>query len=180
MIKSKNGVEVRGTVNTVDFERVMNQFSSSFTKSVIENLTESFLKVMESQFGIGIQPQLVEVMNPIVVKSESDSFNTISKNSGFGKLKNQLLKSELQNCGYVDYDESKHITVRELGYKSIFDMDKMSIKFWKSYFLKNCVYLRNGIDSSKITSKILFDRGIVELLQLRKSEPKSSDSTLPQ
>jgi len=40
--------------------------------------------------------------------------------------------------------------------------------------------MRKGVKSSKLVPKILFDRGIVELLQLRKSEPKSSDSTLPQ
>jgi hypothetical protein len=51
MIKTNGSVEVRGTVNTVDFERMMNQFSSSFT--------ESYLKVVESQFGIGVQSKVV-------------------------------------------------------------------------------------------------------------------------
>ena len=71
MIKSNNSVEVRGTVNTVDFERVMNQFSSSFT--------ESFLKVVESQFGIGIQPKVVEEVKTVVVKPKSKPKTTTPK-----------------------------------------------------------------------------------------------------
>ncbi len=52
MKTDSNSVEVRGTGNTVDFERVMNQFSSSFT--------ENFLKVVESQFGIDIPSEVVD------------------------------------------------------------------------------------------------------------------------
>jgi hypothetical protein len=57
MNKNRSSVEVRSTVNTVDFERVMNLFSSSFT--------ESFLKVVESQFGMGIQSNVIEEVKPI-------------------------------------------------------------------------------------------------------------------
>ncbi len=132
MIKSNNSVEVRGTGNTVDFERVMNQFSSSFT--------ESFLKVMESQFGIGVQSNVVEEVKPMVVKPKSKPKTTTpkskTKNSGFEWLKNPILRTELEVCKTVDYDERKYITIKELG--------------------------------------------IVELLKGGKSEPKSSDSTLPQ
>jgi hypothetical protein len=65
MNTNRSSVEVRSTVNTVDFERVMNQFSSSFT--------ESFLKVVESQFGIGVQSNVIEEVKPKVVKPKVKS-----------------------------------------------------------------------------------------------------------
>ena len=89
MNTNSNSVEVRGTGNTVDFERVMNQFTSSFT--------ESFLKVVESQFGIGVQSNVVEEVKPLVVKPMSKPKTTTpkskTKNSGFEKLKNPILKT---------------------------------------------------------------------------------------
>jgi hypothetical protein len=181
----KNGVEVRGTVNTVDFERVMNHFTSSFTKTLTESLTESFLKVVESQFGIGIQSNVVEevkvkptVVKPTVVSKSTPKSKT--KNGGFEKLKNPILKTELEKCKTVDYDSSKFITIKELGIKSIHEMDKKGKKFWSEYFSKGKVYMRKGMDTSKLSPKILFERTIVELLNGGKSEPKSSDSILPQ
>jgi len=173
---TKSSVEVRGTGNTVDFERVMNQFTFSFT--------ESFLKVVESQFGIGVQSNVVEEVKPLVVKPMSKPKTTTpkskTKNSGFEKLKNPILRTELEVCKTVDYDERKYITIRELGIKSIYDLEKRSRGFWGEYFSKYGVYLRKGVNTPKISQKVLFDRGIVELLKGGKSEPKSSDSTLPQ
>lgn len=171
----KGSVEVRGTGNTVDFERVMNQFSSSFT--------ESFLKVIESQFGIGVQSNVIEVVKPKVVKpkvvSKPSPIGTVL-NIGFEKLKNPILKTELERCKSVYYDTSKFITIRELGIKSIYELDKRSKWFWSDYFSKGKVYLRKGINTPKISQKILFDRTIVGLLKGGKSEPQSSGSTLPQ
>jgi len=176
MNTNKSSVEVRGTGNTVDFERVMNQFTSSFT--------ESFLKVVESQFGIGVQSNVVEEVKLLVVKPMSKPKTTTpkskTKNSGFEKLKNPILRTELEVCKTVDYDERKYITIRELGIKSIYDLEKRSRGFWGEYFSKYGVYLRKGVNTPKISQKVLFDRGIVELLKGGKSEPKSSDSTLPQ
>lgn len=175
MNKNKESVEVRGIGNTVEFERVMNQFSSSFT--------ESFLKVVQSQFGKGIQPQVVEEVKPKVVKLKVVSKpSPIGKvlNRGFEKLKNPILKTELERCKSVDYDTTKFITIRELGIKSIYELDKRSRGFWSDYFSKGKVYLRKGIDTSKLSPKILFERTIVGLLKGGKSEPQSSDSTLPQ
>ena len=170
----KGSVGVRGTENTVDFERVMNQFSSSFT--------ESFLKVVESQFGMGIQSKVVEEVKPKVVKpnvkSKPSPIGTVL-NKGFEKLKNPVLKSELERCKTVDYDKSKFITIRELGIKSIYELDKRSKGFWSDYFSKGKVYLRKGMNTSKLSPKILFDRTIIGLLKGGKSEPKSSDSNLP-
>jgi hypothetical protein len=174
----KSSVEVLGTGNTVDFERVMNQFTSSFT--------ESFLKVMEFQYGRMVPTEMVNEVIPTVVKPKrtvkpkSTSPKEKPVNSGFEKLKNPILKPELERCKSVEYDKTKFITIRELGIKSIYELDKRSKGFWKDYFSKGKVYLRKGLITSKISPKILFDRSIVELLNGLKSEPKGSDSTLPQ
>ena len=175
MNKYRSSVEVRSTGNTIDFERVMNQFSSSFT--------ESFLKVVESQFGMGIQSKVVEEVKPKVVKPKvkGKTFPIgIILNKGFEKLKNPILKTELERCKSVDYDNSKFITIRELGIKSIYELDKRSKGFWSDYFSKGKVYLRKGMNTSKLSPKIIFDRTIIGLLKGGKSEPQSSDSTLPQ
>lgn len=181
MIKSKKSVEVRGTVNTIDFERVMNQFTSSFT----ESFTQSFLKVVESQIGMGIQSNVVEEVKvkPTVVKSKGKKKPTPKSgtlNNGFEKLKNPILKTELEKCKMVEYDSSKFVSMREMGIKSIYELDKRSKKFWNEYFSKGKVYLRKGMNTSKLSPKILFDRTIEGMIKSGKSESKGSDSTLPQ
>ena len=171
----KGSVGVRGTGNTIDFERVMNQFSSSFT--------ESFLKVVESQFGMGIQSKVVEEVKPKVVKPKvkGKTFPIgIILNNGFEKLKNPILKTELERCKSVDYDTSKFITIRELGIKSIYELDKRSKGFWSEYFSKYKVYLRKGLNTQKISQKVLFDRTILGMIKGKKSEQKSSGFSLPE
>lgn len=113
----KGSVEVRSTGNTVDFERMMNQFSSSFT--------ESFLKVVESQFGKGIQSKLVEEVKTKSISpkksykgaSERSSRNTIIRNENLKPYNpNKVLKlasivfgvkkaSSLVNRGEFFWDE---------------------------------------------------------------------------
>ncbi len=171
----KGSVGVRGTGNTIDFERVMNQFSSSFT--------ESFLKVVESQFGMGIQSKVVEEVKPKVVKPKvkGKTFPIgIILNNGFEKLKNPILKTELERCKSVDYDTSKFITIRELGIKSIYELDKRSKGFWSEYFSKYKVYLRKGLNTQKISQKVLFDRTILGMIKGKKSEQKSSVFSIPE
>jgi hypothetical protein len=117
MIKTNGSVEVRGTGNTIEFEKLMNQFSSSFT--------ESFLKVVESQFGMGIQSKVVEEVKPKSVPpkknyrgaSERSSRNTILRNENLKPYNpNKLLKpasiifgvrkaSSLVNRGELFWDE---------------------------------------------------------------------------
>lgn len=175
MNTNKNSVEVRSTLNTVDFERLMNQFSSSFT--------ESFLKVIESQFGNGIQLNQVEENKPEVVKPKVKNNpipNVESMNVGFEKLKNPLLRTELEKCKSVEYDESKFITIKELGFKTIYDLDKRSKGFWSEYFSKYKVYLRKGLNTQKISQKVLFDRNILGMIKGKKSEQKSSGFSLPE
>lgn len=170
MNTTKNSVEVLGTGNTVNFERVMNQFTSSFT--------ESFLKVIESQIGREIYSTKFEVVKP-KSKTKPTILKVKTPNGGFEKLKNTLLKTQLEKSKSVEYDESKFITIRELGIKSIYELDKRSKGFWNEYFSNWNVYLRKGVDSTKISQRILFDRGIERLLNGGKSEQKGSDFFLP-
>ena len=117
MIKTNGSVEVRSTVNTVDFERVINLFSSSFT--------ESFLKIVESQFGMGIQSKVVEEVKPKSISpkksykeaSERSSRNTMIRNENLKPYNpNKVLKpasivfgvkkaSSLVNRGELFWDE---------------------------------------------------------------------------
>jgi hypothetical protein len=168
-------VDVRGTVNTVDYERVMNQFSSSFT--------ESFIKVMEKQIGMVFQPTIIEEFRTTKEKPMSKSLNYQKveiKNRGFEKLKTPILKMELEKCKSAVYDITKLITIKDLGIKSIYELDKRSNKFWKEYFSKYKVYLRKGLTSSKISPKILFDNRIEGMLNVGKLESIDSNTTLPQ
>ena len=171
----KESVEILGTKNTVDFERVMNHFSSSFT--------ESYLKVMDLHFGSGIQLNQVEKKKPEVVKPKVKIIQipkVESMNVGFEKLKNPLLRTELEKCKSVEFDESKFITIKELGFKTIYDLDKRSKGFWSEYFSKYKVYLRKGLNTQKISQKVLFDRTILGMIKGKKSEQKSSGFSLPE
>jgi hypothetical protein len=175
MINNQRSVEVLGTKNTVDFERVMNHFSSSFT--------ESYLKVMDSHFGSGIQLNEVEEKKPEVVKPKIKIIpipKVESMNVGFEKLKNPLLRSELEKCKSVEIDESKFITIKELGFKTIYDLDKRSKGFWSEYFSKYKVYLRKGLNTKKISQKVLFDRTILGMIKGKKSEQMTSGFSLPE
>ena len=171
----KESVEVLGTRNTFDYERVMNHFSSSFT--------ESYLKVMDLHFGNGIQLNQVEEKKPEVVKPKVKN-NLIPKvdsmNVGFEKLKNPLLRTELEKCKSVENDESKFITIKELGFKTIYDLDKRSKGFWSEYFSKYKVYLRKGLNTKKISQKVLFDRTILGMNKGKKSEQMTSGFSLPE
>jgi hypothetical protein len=175
MNNNQRSVGVLGTGNTFDFERVMNHFSSSFT--------ESYLKVMDSHFGNGIQLNQVEEKKPEVVKpmiKNNPNPKVEPMNLGFEKLKNPLFRTELEKCKSVEYDESRFITIKELGFKTIYDLDKRSNGFWKEYFSKNKVYLKKGLNTSKISSKVLFDRTILGMIKGKKSEQNSSGFSLPE
>lgn len=80
----------------------------------------------------------------------------------------------------VEYDESRFITIKELGFKTIYDLDKRSNGFWKEYFSKNKVYLNKGLNTTKISPKVLFDRTILGMIKGKKSEQKSSGFSLPE
>ena len=156
-----NGVAVQGTVKTTDLEKVMNLYTSSFTTS----FNEGFIKMLEFQLSKSSQqiPQILNVVKKRKQKTMRSSFQKLF-NEGFDKLKNPTLRGELQSCQSVNFDKNKHITVKELGFKTIYDLDKRSNKMWKDYFSKSKVYLNGNVSTSKISQRILFDKSFKKFL----------------
>jgi hypothetical protein len=157
MFQNTQSNSVQGTVITNDLEKVMNLYTSSFTTS----FTEGFLKLLEyHQRSTSIVSSDTKI-NEVKSKTKSEGVKIKDgKNLGFDKLKNPTLRNELQKCNSVKYDVSKHIRVKELGFKTIYELDKRSDKMWKEYFSKNEVYLDRKINSSKLSQRILFDKSI--------------------
>jgi hypothetical protein len=170
MFQNTQSNSVQGTVITNDLEKVMNLYTSSFTTS----FNEGFLKLLEyHQRSTSIVSS--DTKND-EVKSKTKSKGVKSKdgkNLVFDKLKNPTLRNELQKCNSVKYDVSKHIRVKELGFKTIYELDKRSDKMWKEYFSKNEVYLDRNINSSKLSQRILFDKSIRDYLNSKGSKSNS-------
>lgn len=151
MTNLTHGVDIQGMENTIDLKTVMNLYTSSFT--------DGFMKVLEN-YNTPLQEFLE-------VKKEGKSLNkptskTKSKNKGFEKLKGELLREKLQRCTKVVYNPKTHVKVKDLKYKSIYDLDSLSKKKWKDYFSKGKVYIDKDVTSSKISMKILFDKSITK------------------
>ncbi len=145
------GVDIQGMGNTIDLKTVMNLYTSSFT--------DGFMKVLEN-YNTPLQEFVVEekeVKTPTVQKPKSKP-----KNKGFEKLKNQLLREKLQNGKRVKFNPKTQVRVKDLGYKSIYEIDSLSKKKWNEYFLKGKVYLDKDVTTSRISQKILFDKSIKE------------------
>ena len=118
-----NGVDIQGMGNTIDLQTVINLYTSSFT--------EGFMKVLEN-YNTPLQ-EFVEVKNEVKPIKKPTS-KPKSKNKGFEKLKNQLLREKLEKCNGVKFDSNTHIRVKDLRYKSIYELDKSSKKKWNEYF----------------------------------------------
>jgi len=52
----------------------------------------------------------------------------------YSKVKNKILKDKILKAKYVIYNDKKHLTINDLGYKSIYQISDLSLKRWKSYF----------------------------------------------
>lgn len=157
-IKSKNnmknlnnGVDIQGIGNTIDLEKVMTLYTSSFT--------EGFMKVLEN-YNTPLQEfeEVNEVISP--VKQVKSKPKTKPVNEGFNKLKYPLLREKLESSESVTFNPKSHIRVRDLRYKSIYDLDSLSKKKWVEYFSKGKVYIDQDVTSSKISQRILFDKSI--------------------
>ena len=149
MRNTLNSVDIQGMGNTIDLNKVMNLYTSSFT--------EGFLQVLENYNPPSQKIEVIEnEVKPLTLRKSKSK----PKNTGFEKLKNPLLKDKLQNCKSVNYNPEKHIRIKELGYKSIHEMDKGSKKKWEQYFSKGKVNLDKGVTTSRISPKILFDKSI--------------------
>ena len=151
MTNSNNGVDIQGMENTIDLQTVMNLYTSSFT--------EGFIKVLEN-YNTPLQ-EFVEVKN-VVKPLRITTPKPKPQNKGFEKLKNQLLRENLQKCEGVQFNPKLHIRVRDLKYKSIYELDSLSKKKWVEYFTKGKVYIDKDVTSTKISKRIIFDKSITK------------------
>ena len=156
MINKLNRVEVQGTLNTNELNQIMNLYTQSFT--------EGFIKVMNNY-------STERWVEPISISKTKPIKGVLNK--GFEKLKTPTLKSGLQSCDNVDFNPNKHIRLRDLGVRSIYDLDKRSNTLWSNYFKTNKVYLERGVSTSKISKKILFDKTLLNLLSKKEDKPVS-------
>jgi len=161
MTNLNNGVDIQGMGNTIDLQTVINLYTSSFT--------EGFMKVLEN-YNTPLQ-EFVEVKNEVKPIKKPTS-KPKSKNKGFEKLKNQLLREKLEKCNGVKFDSNTHIRVKDLRYKSIYDLDSLSKKKWNEYFEKGKVYIDKDVTSTKISQRILFDKSITEFFGKTESSTK--------
>ncbi len=171
----KNNVDVLGTEHTIDFEEVMNNYTSSFAKC----FTEGYLRVLGSFLEKqNLKPEEVkEMVN--AVKSSTPKTSETQLNNGFGKLKNDTLRSQLEQCETVKFDQNQHITIKELGFNSIYELDKRSKKKWNEYFSKYNVYRRKGVQTKKISPMILFDKSIQKYFRGRNTELTANSVSSP-
>lgn len=155
MKNTMNNVNIQGMGNIQDLKEIMNVYTSSFTEGFIQMLENYNTPLQEFH-------EVENTIKPKVVNKPKSKPKT--KNKGFDKLKNTVLKKQLQNCNSVRYDSKKHIKVKDLNYKSIYELDKRSYKLWEKYFEKNQVYLNGDVTTSKLSPKILFDKSKSNLL----------------
>jgi hypothetical protein len=167
-MKNENyGVNTQGVENTVVLTNVLTQLTSSFDEysKRYDSYTDEIKKVI-SLIGLSEQPMKTK-----------GSKKTENQKKRFGKLKNEILIQQIENCESVEYDSEKHITVKELGYKSIYELDKRSKELWKKYFEVGKVYLRKGKETKMISRIILFDKSINEYLGKTVSNTNSETET---
>jgi hypothetical protein len=151
MRNSTNGLNIQGMGNTVDLKTVITLYTSSYT--------EGFIKLIEN-YNTPLQ-EFIEVKN-VVKPLKKPTLKSKPQNKGFEKLKNQLLRENLQKCERVQFNPKLHVRVRDLKYKSIYDLDSLSKKRWEDYFSKGKVYIDMDETSSKISRRILFDKSVTK------------------
>jgi hypothetical protein len=140
----------------VDVSNILSELSSShhiYLSLVDRILNQSSNSINSEQQKIPVEKSVKPTKKPIKPKT---------KNEGFDKLKNNLLKGKLQSCRVVKYNPKKHIRTSETHYSSIYDLGKLSNTKWKEYFSKGKVYLdKDRTNLKSISKKILFDKEIL-------------------
>lgn len=161
MTNSTQGMDIQGMGNTIDLKTVMNLYTSSFT--------EGFMKVLEN-YNTPLQ-EFVNV-NKELKPRKIQKLKSKIINNGFEKLKNPLLREKLEKGDKVLFNPKTHVRVKELKYKSIYDLDSLSKKKWNDYFSKGKVYIDKDVTSKKISQRILFDKSIIEFFDKTDSSTK--------
>jgi hypothetical protein len=131
--------------------------------SVLTLLQNGFITIENTETIIN----KINGVNPTVQNQQTPKKSS-SKNSDFGKLRNSVLKGKLQSSKTVDFDPEKHILIKDLKYKSLYEMDRIGIKKWEKYFSKYNVYLRKGINTKHISPKVMFDKGLLDVFSIKR------------
>ena len=84
------------------------------------------------------------------------------KNKGFEKLKNPILRHELERCNKTPYYAEKHLKIEDLGYKTLHQIDFLAKSRWIEYFSNGGkVYIQSRGNKLPLSSQILFDFSIL-------------------
>jgi len=96
--------------------------------------------------------------------SEPSPFPSVGKlkNKGFERLKNPILKHELERCNKTPYSSEKHLKIEDLGYKTLHQIDFLAQSRWIKYFSNGGkVYIQSRANNLPLSSQILFDNSIL-------------------
>ncbi|MCX6194296.1 MAG: hypothetical protein NTX34_07425 [Cytophagales bacterium] len=96
--------------------------------------------------------------------SEPSPFPSVGKvkNKGFEKLKNPILRHELERCNKTPYYSEKHLKIEDLGYKTLHQIDFLAKSRWIEYFSNGGkVYIQSRGNKLPLSSQILFDLSIL-------------------
>ena len=100
---------------------------------------------------------IIDALNPKRSRTKRKSI----VNKGFENLKNDELKYEFENCLKVKYNPRKHIKLKSLGFKTIYQLDALGKRRWSNYFNSGGkVYLIAYSTKLPLSNRILFDRKI--------------------
>lgn len=96
--------------------------------------------------------------------SEEVPFPSVGKikNKGFERLKNPILRHELERCNKTPYSSEKHLKIEDLGYKTLHQIDYLAQSRWIKYFSNGGkVYIQSRANNLPLSSQILFDNSIL-------------------
>lgn len=109
--------------------------------------------------------------------SEPSSFPSVGKikNRGFEKLKNPILRHELERCSKSPYQSEKHLKIEDLGYKTLHQIDFLAKSRWIEYFKNGGkVYIQSRANKLPLSSQILFDNSILKFFGKGIAMPKKA------
>jgi hypothetical protein len=91
----------------------------------------------------------------------------------YSKIKNVDVKNKIIEAKKVVYNSTKHLTLSDLGYTSIYQICDLSKKRWEAYFKNNGkIYINKKSDKSFVPSYKLFLFDLNSKIYLSKGSPK--------
>jgi len=114
---------------------------------------------------------IYDIISELDCKRKINSFKIVNK--GFEKLKISVLKSELQSCSKIKFNNKKHYTIRQLGFKTIYKLSSKGNKRWDKYFQDGGkVYIKSYSTREPMCDRILFEKKIKKYIGKEVPLPK--------